>query len=211
MSGLDIGSSVNFRGVRVGSVRRISFIGAEYGEGADRDDRKKIYVEISFDARLFTITSTQKPRQVLEDMIAHGLHATVSASGVTGLSHIELDFPKGELKDERPSWRPAPPQIPPAPSILQSAADSATQILNQLNKMDIAAVWADVASSVGAVAKTMESAQAISSIEILDFLGCTLYRQEGGETVDVNLPAGAYLVKVVTVDGNTSVQKLMVK
>lgn len=57
----------------------------------------------------------------------------------------------------------------------------------------------------------VESAQAISSIEILDFLGCTLYRQEGGETVDVNLPAGAYLVKVVTVDGNTSVQKLMVK
>lgn len=157
VSGLDIGSSVNFRGVRVGSVRRISFIGAEYGEGADRDDRKKIYVEISFDARLFTITSTQKPRQVLEEMIAHGLHATVSASGVTGLSHIELDFPKGELKDERPSWRPAHPQIPPAPSILQSAADSATQILNQLNKMDFCEAYSNLLAIGRSANTTLEN------------------------------------------------------
>ena len=32
VSGLDVGSAVNFRGVRVGSVRRISFIGAEYDD-----------------------------------------------------------------------------------------------------------------------------------------------------------------------------------
>jgi len=144
VSGLDIGSAVNFRGVRVGSVRRISFIGAEYGDGADRDDRKKIYVQIAFDARLFKLGDNQKPKQTLEDMIGHGLHATVSASGVTGLSHIELDFPKSELKDEKPSWRPEHPRIPPAPSILQSAADSATQILNQLNKMDFCEAYSNL-------------------------------------------------------------------
>ena len=34
--------------------------------------------------------------------------------------------------------------IPPAPSILQNAADSAQQILNQLNKMNFVEAWSNV-------------------------------------------------------------------
>ena len=144
VSGLDVGSSVNFRGVRVGSVRRISFIGAEYGESADPEDRQKIYVEMAFDTRLFNLNATRKPKQMMEDLIQKGLHATVSATGVTGLSRIELNFPKNQLRDERPSWRPEHPLIPPQPSILQSAADSASQILDQLNKMDLTEVYSNL-------------------------------------------------------------------
>ena len=161
VSGLDIGSSVNFRGVRVGSVRRISFIGAEYGEAADRDDRKKIYVEIAFDSRLFNITDGLKPHQIMEDMIAHGLHATVSASGVTGLSRIELNFPKSELKEEKPSWKAVHPLIPPAPSILQSAADSATQLLNQLNKMDFTEGYSNLLAITRSANTTLENFNAV--------------------------------------------------
>ncbi len=157
VSGLDVGSSVNFRGVRVGAVRKISFIGAEYGDGADPLDRQKIYVEMAFDTRLFNINSSRKPRQVIEDMVHHGLHATVAASGVTGLSRIELNFPKGELTEEKPSWRPEHPLIPPAPSILQSAEDSAKQILNQLNKMDFCAAYSNLLSIARSANVTLEN------------------------------------------------------
>lgn len=58
---------------------------------------------------------------------------------------------------------------------------------------------------------TVMSAQEISSIEILDVLGCSLNIQTDGAKVTFDLPAGTYLVKVTTVSGNTSVQKLMVK
>lgn len=143
VSGLDIGSPVNYRGVRVGSVRRISFIRAEY-EGVSREDGDKIYVEMAFDTRLFRIDGHRAPSQVLELMVEKGLHATVSASGVTGLSRIELNYPRGEIKEERHTWRAAHVVIPPEPSILQSAADSAQQILNQLNKMDFVAVYSNV-------------------------------------------------------------------
>ena len=42
VSGLSVGSAVNLRGVKVGEVRAISFIGAEYDD-AQGDDVQKIY------------------------------------------------------------------------------------------------------------------------------------------------------------------------
>lgn len=144
VSGLEVGSAVNLRGVRVGSVKRISFVGAEYEE-ASKEDGRRIYVLLTFDTRLFRLGESRKPAQVLQAMVDHGLHATVSASGVTGLSHIELNFPKGEVKGEKkPVWKPEHVYIPPAPSILQSAADSAQQILGQLNRMDFVEAYSNV-------------------------------------------------------------------
>jgi ABC-type transporter Mla subunit MlaD len=97
--------------------------------------------------------------------VAKGLHATVSASGVTGLSRIELNFPKGMLREERPSWRAEHPLIPPAPSILQSAADSATQILDQLNKMDFAAAYSNLLAATRSAGAALDNFNTVLSGE----------------------------------------------
>ena len=165
VSGLDVGSSVNFRGVRVGSVRRISFIGYEYGDGASNEDREKIYVEMAFDTRLFRVNGEMRMRHQIEDLVRRGLHATVSASGVTGLSRIELNFPKTTLKEERYSWTPEHPLIPPAPSILQSAADSVTQILNQLNKMDLSVMYSNLLNVAKGASVSLDSLTTMLSSE----------------------------------------------
>ena len=152
VSGLDVGSAVNFRGVRVGSVRRISFIGAEYDEIGNPHDRRQIYVELALDKRLFRFGGqAEHVNEALARLVERGLHATVSSSGVTGLSKIELNFPKVPLADEKISWRPQYVVIPPAPSILQSAADSVTQILDQLNHMDFVTAWSNVVDVTGNV------------------------------------------------------------
>ena len=164
VSGLDVGSAVNLRGVRVGSVKRISFIGAEY-LGASREDRKKIYVGLSLDTRLFRVGDDRKPRQVLSDMVAHGLHATVSSSGVTGLSHIELNFPKSEVKEETHDWQAENVLIPPAPSILQSAEDSARHILNQLDQVDLVAAWTNILDVTRNASAALENLNATLSAE----------------------------------------------
>ncbi len=147
VSGLDVGSSVNFRGVRVGSVKRISFVGAEY-DVALPDDGRKIYVLLALDKRLFRLNPAQTPERALETLVSRGMHATVSASGITGLSHIELNFPKSEVPAEKMSWKPRQTAIPPAPSILESAADSATHILNQLGRMDLLAAWTNASAAI---------------------------------------------------------------
>lgn len=57
----------------------------------------------------------------------------------------------------------------------------------------------------------VECAKAVNSIEILNLLGHALYRQDGGEMVEIHLPAGTYMVRIITADGNDSIQKLIVK
>ena len=175
VSGLDVGSAVNLRGVRVGSVKRISFVGAVY-DVASHEDGRKIYVLLALDRRLFRVNNTENPEQALERFVSRGLHATVSASGVTGLSHIELNFPKGKVAEERIGWKTRRITIPPAPSILQSAADSATQILDQINRMDLLAAWTNAVAtlenanaSIGALGTLLESNGGNVS-EILDNL-----------------------------------------
>jgi ABC-type transporter Mla subunit MlaD len=150
VSGLDVGSAVNFRGVRVGSVRRISFIGAEYDDIGNPHDRRQIYVELALDKRLFRFGGKEEHvNETLSRLVERGLHATVSSSGVTGLSKIELNFPKIPREDEKISWRPKYIVIPPSPAFLQSATDSVTQLLDQLNRMDFVAAWSNVVEVTG--------------------------------------------------------------
>ena len=158
VSGLDVGSAVNFRGVRIGAVKEISFIGVEY-EKMPPQQARNIYVLMALDSKLCRVPeSVNGVESAMQRMVAHGLHATVTASGITGLSRIELNFPKTEIVDEKIPWKPRHLFIPPAPSILESAADSATKVLNQLNKMDFVSVWSNVVRLTGSAADVCESA-----------------------------------------------------
>ena len=163
VSGLDEGSAVNFRGVRVGSVKRISFVASEYDD-FDEGDGQTIWVQIALDTRLLGVDPDESPREVVDRLLAKGLHATVSASGVTGLSKLEVNFPRTKIVDKPISWKPRSPCIPPAPSILQSASDSAQQILNQINHMDLLSLWTNaVQCSASANALLGDSAALVGS------------------------------------------------
>ena len=160
VSGLDVGSAVNFRGVKVGSVKRISFIGAQYNDAAP-EDRQTIWVQLAIDCRLFGREDLSRIEDLFREMLAKGIHATVSASGVTGLSHIEMNYPKSEIIDKKISWRPRSICVPPAPSILQSVADSAQRILNQIDQMDLVEAWTNFLSTVKSAGGALDHASAL--------------------------------------------------
>ena len=143
VGGLDVGSEVNYRGVKIGSVKKISFVGAEYANVPPKDGRN-IYVLMALNSDLCRRNPNEDPEKTMARMISHGLRATVSASGITGMSHIEMNFPKIELVDAKISWEPRHLLIHPAPSILDSAADGFTKVLAQLNKMDFVVAWSNI-------------------------------------------------------------------
>ena len=149
VTGLSVGSTVNFRGVPVGKVALIDFIGNHY-EGLKDGENTRIYIKMALNRKSFHGVEFHgiTPEAALKRLVDSGLRATVSASGVTGLSHIELNFPKGKVSVERPSWKSDNIVIPSAPSILQSVADSATQILDQINRMDLLAAWTNAVSTL---------------------------------------------------------------
>ncbi len=157
VTGLSIGSDVNLRGVKVGEVKEISFIGSEYNEAAEVDI-PKIYILMALTTTKMRLAEDDDPEEIMREMVRKGLHATVTSSGITGLSKIELNFPKSEIEDEKPSWRPRYVCIPPALSILENFSDTLTKFMTQINNIDVVTVWSNVSSIAESTASITSNA-----------------------------------------------------
>ena len=93
--------------------------------------------------------------------MSRGLHATLSANILTGIAHIELNFPKMAIKDEPISWKPRTLCIPPAPTLLESASDALPGLIAKLDKVNISAGWSNVMDAVTSAGTLMGSANAV--------------------------------------------------
>ena len=162
VSGLSVGSVVNFRGVKVGEVREISFVGSKYDvTGADNS---RIYILMALNGRALgfeDMTQGESGAVVASLVKKFNLRATVTTSGITGLSRIELNYHRPEqLTEHRPvSWTPRHAFIPPQESLLDNISDAATKVLNQINRMDLNAAWSNINASVEALAAATDSAR----------------------------------------------------
>ncbi len=162
VSGLSVGSVVNFRGVKIGEVREISFIGAKYDVSGS--DNSRIYILMSLNGHALGLddVSQDKVRDVLANLVkTFNMRATVTTSGITGLSRIELNYHRPEqLTEHRPiDWKPRYGYIPPQESLLDNISDAATKVFNQINQMDLSTAWSNVAVSVDSLARTASAVQ----------------------------------------------------
>ena len=156
VSGLSVGSAVNFRGVKIGEVKYISFVGAEY-DGVPWPDAQRIYILMAFPSHKIGPASPDKA----EEFVAKGLRATVTASGVTGLSRIELDIQRDRPPAPKVAWEPRNTYIPSYPSLMDNFSDSATKVMNEINHMDIASVWSNVSETVDSAAHAAEGIRTV--------------------------------------------------
>ena len=158
VSGLSVGSDVCFRGVKVGSVTRISFIGNEYSEAAPEHGRI-IWVGFSIDPRLCGYKEDDDfIHRRLDNILAKGIHATLSANILTGMAHIELNYPKMAVKDTPISWKPRSPCIPPAPTLLESATDVVPKLIAKIEEIDFSGGWSNAVNAISSTGMFMGSA-----------------------------------------------------
>ena len=136
ISGLSVGSAVNFRGVTVGKVAAIDFVGNHYEVIGKENSR--IYIKISM-----------------------GLRATVTASGITGLSRIECDLFPDAPPPPQISWTPRVPYIPPKMSLLEDFSSAATRVMNQINTMDFAGVWSNITATTEHLSESVRSVRTL--------------------------------------------------
>lgn len=159
VSGLSVGSAVNFRGVQVGEVREISFVGAKYH--VPERDGSRIYILMAIRRDLLDPYGAGNAASAEACLRRHieqnGLRATVTASGITGLSRIECDFhsPESVPPPVEIKWQPEHVFIPPKVSLLDSFGVSATKVMNQINRMDLNAFWSNVHASVESVSSAL--------------------------------------------------------
>lgn len=166
VQGLSVGSDVNFRGVKVGRVAEITFLRNRYPECNGPSEKGSIWVRLALDRKLCCIDDDIDARHEIERAIADGVHATVAANAVTGLARIELTIKPALLGKGTPRhWKPKYPCIPPAPSLMESAGNTADRILAQIDKINLVDGWTNIVSSLVTAQNVLNGADAILQSE----------------------------------------------
>ena len=171
VSGLSVGSAVNFRGVKIGEVREINFVGNKY-EAKD-NDALRIYILMALDPKKIGYLEGENidAEETIPYLVKErGLRASVTASGITGLSRIECNLNAnlaGQV--ETLPWKPKHLYIPQKVSLMDNFSDAATRVMNQINTMDFGAAWSNVSASVETMSQVMRTTQEILESKKGDF------------------------------------------
>ncbi len=132
---LSVGALVKLRGVTIGKVSSIDFIGKEYPE------YKEQYVLIQFEIPRGTVWSAQTDhiQQMLDVEIAQGLRARVQGQGFLGANILALEYVDPKIYPAEPiPWTPKHYYIPSAPSQFNRVLASLEKGLRHVEDLDLA-------------------------------------------------------------------------
>lgn len=142
ITGLSVGSPLEFRGVRIGQVSKIGFVGNSY-ELPTQDGRLSPYAPY---VRVVTAVPRSKMpdfaieqvEESMRQMIARGLRVRITSNILTGQAYLEMNYldPNRFVVEEVP-WQPIYPVIPSAPGELTTIKDSIDKVLTQLQSIDV--------------------------------------------------------------------------
>jgi ABC-type transporter Mla subunit MlaD len=142
ISGLSVGSPVEFRGVRIGVVEKISFIGDEYDVLGPSSGLSKyeyyVIVLCSVSRENLPGVSYEQRLSYLENMVSRGLRIRMTSNILTGQAYLQADFlDPNRFKTLDIGWQPEHLYIPSAPSELTTLKDSVDKVLYRLQEIDV--------------------------------------------------------------------------
>lgn len=130
VQGLEVGSPIKLRGVKVGQVETIAFVDEAY-------DTHKRYVLIRFSIKPHLASEIEGDRllPILNREIQTGLRLRLASQGLTGVAYMEADYQDPERYPPISiDWQPQYPYIPSTHSFMARVSDSVGTILQQLEK-----------------------------------------------------------------------------
>jgi phospholipid/cholesterol/gamma-HCH transport system substrate-binding protein/paraquat-inducible protein B len=151
VQGLDVGSSVKFRGVQVGKVEAISLTSAEYPT-----KRRYVLVRIGLTTKIF-LADAGSPSFLAE--VEKGLRVRLASQGVTGAAYIEADYqdparnPPLEI-----DWQPYYPYVPSSRSRITQLSESVEKILRSVEDIDVGRLVDGLEKSLLTITKVAEGA-----------------------------------------------------
>lgn len=168
VQGVDIGSTVKFRGVPIGRVSRIDFCFNVYGPEPAGARLDYVYLEMEVDVKVFAGMFEKDIGPVIDDAVKQGLRVMLQPQGVTGLNFAELNYIT--QPDRTPPlkiwWTPRHYYIPSAPGTLTSLLDSVNRIMDTVNDIDVESTMRELKTTLGTINATAEKFG--DSVEQLD-------------------------------------------
>jgi len=127
VQGLQVDSIVKYRGVDIGSVRRIDIA----------PDRRLVEVLMKINVANFSV---------------RGVAAKLSLAGITGIVYVELDRVKpGESTLVPTGFQPTYPVIPSAPSDIKQIESSVNEVLKNMKQLDLKAIGDQILTTTKAI------------------------------------------------------------
>ncbi|WP_320009101.1 MlaD family protein [Maridesulfovibrio sp.] len=147
VNGLEVGSPIKFRGVKIGSVATIGFV-TDYYVDIDQSALRYVYILGNLNHSMFETREGKDIAHYLRKEVQRGLRARPVSLGLTGQLFLEIDYVD---PDKNPplkiTWQPKSLYVPSAPSMMskvESAVASISDTLEDINKANIADAIEDV-------------------------------------------------------------------
>lgn len=192
ITGLTSGSLVMFRGVRIGEVRQIGFVGHAYDldQYPDQVSTYKPYVRVvgSVVRGNLPELGDEDAGAVLDQMIERGLRVRVTSNILTGEAYLEIDYlAPNRFEVLRVPWEPHHMYLPSARGELTTIKDSIDKILHQLQEIDLA----HLVATLEQVLRSIEGAVADANLanmtrEVTDLLRETRRKVAALDTERIN-------------------------
>ena len=158
--GLSVGSSVEFRGIKIGQVADIQLI-------FDVDTlsfKIAVLVEIVLDRILVTPEPMEEERQVIDQLVAKGLRAQLKMGNfVTGQLIVDLDFHKGAPLASI-DYTSQYPELPTIPAPLSKITNSLSLIIEKLERLPIEEIGKSLQNTVSGAERLVNSDELINTM-----------------------------------------------
>lgn len=141
VQGLEVGSPIKFRGVKIGTVKQIDFVGHRYQSEVDEKQlaRYAHYVVVVGAIRRTPdeLSEEQRAEKRKQDYAA-GLRVRLASQGITGVLYLEADFlnPQQYPPLEVP-WETKAIYVPSAPSTITLVGQALGNIAKDLSQANI--------------------------------------------------------------------------
>jgi phospholipid/cholesterol/gamma-HCH transport system substrate-binding protein/paraquat-inducible protein B len=145
VAGLEVGAPVKHRGVTIGHVQSIRFPrefttggGGSAAAAAAAEPFKYILVEMAVDPKVVSDVTENRLKPTLDRMVAAGLRARITQSGITGSAYVELNYlDPARYPISKVPVRTGPLFVPSAPGALNQVVDAVTDIATKLQRADL--------------------------------------------------------------------------
>jgi paraquat-inducible protein B len=145
ITGLSVGAVLEFRGVRIGQVADIDFVGSVYDlpreQGRISPYATHVRVVTAVPRARMPDFAAGRVEEALQQMVDRGMRVRITTNILTGLAYLEINYfdPERFPVEEIP-WTSRHPVIPSAPGELTTIRDSVDKILTQIQAVDVEGV-----------------------------------------------------------------------
>lgn len=161
INGLEVGSPIKFRGVKVGSVSKIGFVTEKDGDFV-ASKYKYVLIEGILGKKHFYGESIEEIEKGLQKEIEKGLRIRPTSQGVTGQLFLDVNYLDPKLNPPlKIPWKPKGIYIPSAPSTLsqiEEAFDTISQALNSIDKTDLKGAIEDLKNAAQSISDFLKKA-----------------------------------------------------